>query len=285
MQLSQLGASFQTETKILRKKLEDVSPLEQAPFHPETGRPRTREVTVLRNHLMQMLSNYTTICNEMMAQIFDRNPAEMGDGEDKKDEQLVREVTLIHTRAKTEAQLGIISLEVLLEEYQDFLQEDERDKEEEEERLDLKEIEERERQDSKKNAELERQDAEENSERERQDAKDDAELKRKQRNEDEERHHRFQLEKDKLRADQAEVDRNLQLRRREMEMKHAEVMRRLKIADRNPIPATKVCTKKIETGGFLRITSEIRIKSQQTWHHSTPWPVRNIRVPTLPAPI
>ncbi len=29
---------------------------------------------------------------------------------------------------------------------------------------------------------------------------------------------------------------------------------------------TKVCLKKIETGGFLRKTSEIGIESQQTWY-------------------
>ncbi len=36
--------------------------------------------------------------------------------------------------------------------------------------------------------------------------------------------------------------------------------------------STKVRTKKIETGGFLRVTSELGIESQQTWNLWTPWP-------------
>ncbi len=45
---------------------------------------------------------------------------------------------------------------------------------------------------------------------------------------------------------------------------------------------TKVCLDKIETVGFLRITSEIVIESQGTWYHSTPWPEQNIMAHTAP---
>ncbi len=38
----------------------------------------------------------------------------------------------------------------------------------------------------------------------------------------------------------------------------------------------------IETGGFLRITFEIGIESQQAWHHSIPLAERNITLTTLP---
>ncbi len=43
----------------------------------------------------------------------------------------------------------------------------------------------------------------------------------------------------------------------------------------------KVHSKMIGTGGFLRITSEIGIESQQTWYRSTSWLEWNITVPTI----
>ncbi len=63
-------------------------------------------------------------------------------------------------------------------------------------------------------------------------------MKRKQRIEDEERLHRFQLEKDKLRVNQAEIDGNMQFQKQEMDMKHVEEMERLQITDRHPASMT-----------------------------------------------
>ncbi len=151
-----LEKSFQKQTEIMRKKLEDVSPLEQAPFHPETGRPKTSEVKVLRNHLMQILSDYVTVYTEV-TEVFDKI-MEMEEGEDRDvQEEFALEMVSTHAEMVSKAQVGIGTLGVLLEEYDDFIQKEE-------------EREERERQDHKEREE------------------------RKQKVEDEEMRHRFQIQ-------------------------------------------------------------------------------------------
>ncbi len=104
---------------------------------------------MLRNHLMRMLSKYTTIYTEMMAGIFDRDKDE--------EEQFMLEATSTHVEMASKTQVGIGTLGVLLEEYDDFIQME-------------KEREERERQDHRE------------------------EKERRQKVEDEERHHRFQIQ-------------------------------------------------------------------------------------------
>ncbi len=110
----QVKICFQTLTEILKKKLEDVSHLVGAPFHPDTGRPRTREVKVLRNSLRSTLSTYTTTFKDV-AEIFDRNRMEMEDGKDRDEtEELARRLESTYMETIAEVQEGVISLGVLL---------------------------------------------------------------------------------------------------------------------------------------------------------------------------
>ncbi len=57
MPISQLGTSFLKQTEILSKKLEEISPLHEAPYDPETGRPKTSEVEVLRNNPVKLCNS------------------------------------------------------------------------------------------------------------------------------------------------------------------------------------------------------------------------------------
>ncbi len=68
----QLEKSFQKQMEILRKKLEEISPLHEAPYDPETGRSKTCEVKVLRNNLMQIVSNYVVIMYTEVTEIFEK---------------------------------------------------------------------------------------------------------------------------------------------------------------------------------------------------------------------
>ncbi len=217
-QVNQVATSFHGQTEILREKLEEVSLLDQEPFHPDTDAPKTKEVRLLRNGLVLMLSNYTTTYTEI-SEIFDRYLTDMEEGDDRDEQdEASRQMTSTYTKMLPKVHDGIETLGLLLERYQDLIQKEK-----------------------------------EKEEKEQQDAKDEAELKRKQRIEDEERHHRSQLENDKLRTNQAEIDGNMQLRKQEMDLKHLEEMERLQITDRHSASVTFGEGARCETSAGIKL--------------------------------
>ncbi len=179
-QVSQLEKSFQKQTEILKGKLEEISPLQEAPYDSETGRPKAREVKTLRTHLIPILSNYNTVYTEI-AEIFDKILTEMEDGDDRNEqEESAQELASTYTELSSKAQDGIGSLGVLLEEYNEFIEA-------------KKEREDRERQDQKEREERERQDLRED--RERQDQKEREENERRLRSQEMDMRHAEEMER------------------------------------------------------------------------------------------
>ncbi len=128
-QVNHVATSFNGQTEILRENLEEVSLLDEEPFHPDMGRPKTKEVKLPRNCLMLILSNYTTTYTEI-SEIFDKYLTDMEEGDDRDEQdEASRQTTSTYTKMLPKAQKGIETLGLLLEGYQDLIQ---KEKEEEE---------------------------------------------------------------------------------------------------------------------------------------------------------